>query len=146
MLAQQIRTDGSTIDRLGLNIESLRRQGKSLAELQESNRKVLPLLDQYDQTLREMQAALLVLRQEKLVAPAGVVPLERLSTFCVISLQLSAVERQQAELILSYDAGAALEKIRRDLAPLNAKVQQLGMQRMSQQMALRPGGPAGRQK
>jgi uncharacterized RDD family membrane protein YckC len=145
-LAQQIRVDGVAIDRLGLNIESLRRQGRSLADLQENNRKVLPLLDQYDQTFRHIQATVLTLLQEKLAAPAAVAPLEKLSAYCATSLEQSAAERQQAELILSYDARTPSENIRRDLAPLNAEILRLGAQRASQQIAIQAGVPAGRQK
>jgi hypothetical protein len=52
-------------------------------------------------------------------------------------LKRSAVEQQQSELILSYETGTPLEAMRRELAPLNAKIVQLNRQLMAQREGLR---------
>jgi hypothetical protein len=143
-LAQQIRVEGRALDQLGLNIERLRHQGQTLAELQESYRKALPLLDQYDQGVRQLQGNMLALRQQKLVTPAGAGVFERALAVYPTLLELSAVERQQAELILSSKPGKQPQTMRSEMAQFNARIAQLGRQLATQQAALRTGNHAPR--
>lgn len=96
-LAQQIRAESRTLDQLGLNIDRLRRQGRTLAELQESDRQVLPLMDQYDQGLRQLQETMLALRQQGPVKPAAAGAIQRTLAIYGTLQRISAVKRPQAD-------------------------------------------------
>lgn len=138
-LARQITQQGAAVDQIGGNIEKLRRQGKTLEEIQENHRKVVPLLDQYDEGLRQLRVRTVDLAAQNR-APAAANALQAaLATYANL-LERSGLERQQAELILSYETGTPIEKMRRDLAPLNAKIFRLARQ----QAAIQAGKQRGR--
>ncbi len=122
VLAREISLESRALDQLIDNIEDLRLHGKTLAEFQDNSRRMLPLLDQLQQSLRRVQGEVFDFWQMR---PAGASSGQAAQTIYSILLERSAVIRQQANLVLSYEAGTPLQTVRSDLAPLNSQLVQL---------------------
>jgi hypothetical protein len=124
-LGRMIAVNGSEIDRLQRQIDVLRRSRGSLEEVQQNNRKVLPLLDEYDKDVRRVLALTAAALDQKLVLPQKVAAMQNVRSLCTTMLEVSEVERAQANAIIAYRPGQPVRTLQAQLQPLNLRFAQL---------------------
>jgi uncharacterized RDD family membrane protein YckC len=122
------------MQKLQLEIDRLRSARGTLSEMQQNQRKVEPLLDTFDNTVRHLEELTQSLAEHTPADKARTLLAMRhiYSTF----LDVISVERQQSELILSFPPNAPLKKVQADLQPLAAQLAQLHGTLRRQQQAM----------
>lgn len=138
-LSRKLVEKGKAADSLERDINALIRRNGSLSEIQENNRKILGLLDSYEGQLRDLQKLIENARKEKWPTPAQANQFLRMSVVYATMLDQAAVQRQRAEMILSFKPGQSVQRFQAELTQLNARASALTNSIAAQERDLRIG-------
>ena len=88
--------------------------------------------------VRDLRERIGSLLDQKLVLPGKIATLQALQPVCSTMLEIAAVERRQANVVLSFKPGQPLTSLEAQLQPLNVQFAQLQMALLQQNRALQP--------
>lgn len=138
-VARMIAAESIEADRLQREVDRLSMRPGSLAETQQNSRNILPLLDRYETDVRRIQSLSDTLLQQKLLLPGGQAKLLAIRPLYATMLEIAGVERERANLLLSFGPRDPQQKLLAQIRPLNIKLGQLRMTLLRENWALTAG-------
>jgi uncharacterized RDD family membrane protein YckC len=129
-ISEQLSALGAELKNLRANIEQVRSSDAiDWTRIQENNRKLLSLLDQYEPGLQRMKSLIGTLLQERLASPTETAALKSFLLVYDIRLREASILRREANIILAFRRGVdSLETLQSQVDSLDSEWQGLQKQ------------------